>query len=428
MQFSPGLRITFAAVAIASIASVGACARKSATVSATGGCDPSIKVPEGFCALVFSDSAGPARHLVVRKNGDVYVGVLDQRREKGGVLALRDTNKDGHADLAAKFGNEGVHGVVLDGDSTLLVSTAATVLRYHLTDSLGAPSKRVDTIVAGLVARPIPSHSLAIDARGNLLVNIGAVSDGCQAKQEPGAPGRDPCPELDNSGGIWSFRTDKTNQQMKDGTRIATGLHNAIALAVSPHDTMAYAVSHDRDDLHRLWPSLYSDEENATLAAEQMIRVASSRADYGWPYCYYDYLKQARVVAPEYGGDKVRGDRCERMIQPLVAYPAHWSPMSMLFYTGKMFPVQYGTGAFIAFHGSSNRAPMAEEGYQVIFQQFKDGLAADYTVFATGFTGGASTSQGAAHRPVGLAQGPDGALYLSDDRGGRVWKITYKKP
>jgi glucose/arabinose dehydrogenase len=417
-------RLTAAAIAIFAIA----CApRKSATTSASGGCDPTIELPPGFCATVFSDSAGPVRHLVVRQNGDVLVGVLDQRREKGGVLALRDTNKDGHADLAAKFGDEGVHGVALAGDSTLLVSTATAVLRYRLTDSLGA-GKRVDTIVAGLVARATPSHTLAIDARGNLVVNVGAVSDGCQAKEAPGAPGRDPCPELDYSGGLWRFSADKTHQQIKDGTRIATGLHNAIAVAVSPHDTMVYAVSHDRDSLHTLWPNLYSDEENATLAAEQMVRIASARADYGWPYCYYDYLKQARVVAPEYGGDKVRGDRCDRLIQPLVVYPAHWSPMSMLFYTGKMFPPQYRTGAFVAFHGSSQRAPMAEEGYQVVFQQFKDELAADYTIFATGFTGGASTAQGAVHRPVGLAQGPDGAVYLSDDRGGRIWKITYKAP
>jgi glucose/arabinose dehydrogenase len=116
------------------------------------------------------------------------------------------------------------------------------------------------------------------------------------------------------------------------------------------------------------------------------------------------------------------------LIQPLVVFPPHWSPMSMVFYTGKMFPPQYRGGLFIAFHGSSQRAPLAEEGYEVVFQQFKDGLAADYATFATGFAGPSTTVQGALHRPVGLAQGPDGALYLSDDRGGRIWKITYKQP
>jgi glucose/arabinose dehydrogenase len=409
------------------VAGLAGCSTKSATTSASGGCDPEIKLPDGFCAMIFSDSAGPARHLAVRKNGDVIVGVLDQRRSPGGVLMLRDADKNGHADAEGRFGESGTHGVVLDGDSTLIVSTSTAVIRYRLTDSLG-PRRKIDTLITGLVARPIPSHSLAIDSRENLIVNIGAVSNGCAAKETVHAAGRDPCPELENSGGLWSFRTDKINQTLKDGVRIATGLHNAVALAVNPRDTMIYAVSHDRDGLRELWPNLYSDEESATLPAEELIRLQTTRADFGWPYCYYDYLKQQRVLAPEYGGDKTRTDRCDRLIQPLMVYPAHWSPMSMLFYTGKMFPAQYRDGAFIAFHGSSQRSPMAEEGYQVVFQQFKDGLAADYTIFATGFAGGSTTVQGVAHRPTGLALGPDGALYLSDDKGGRIWKIVYKAP
>lgn len=410
-------------IVLLAAASLLGCARKSATTSTSGGCDPAVKLPDGFCAIVFSDSAGPARHLVVRRNGDVLVGVLDQRRTAGGVLALRDADKDGHADAEVRFGDSGVHGVVLNGDSTLLVSTATAVLRYHFGDSLG-PKKKVDTLITGLVSRSIPSHSLAIDGKQNLIVNIGATSNAC-APEAPHSHGRDPCPDLNVSGGLWSFRMDRTNQTLKDGVRIATGLHNAVALAVNPADSMIYAASHDRDGLHDAWPELFSEEENATLPAEELVRLQTTRADFGWPYCYYDYVRQRRVLAPEYGGDKSRMDRCDRLIQPLMVYPAHWSPMSMLFYTGKMFPAKYRGGAFIAFHGSSQRSPLAEEGYQVVFQQFKDGLAADYSVFASGFNAGAPTVQGAPHRPTGLAQGPDGALYLSDDKGGRIWKIVY---
>jgi len=413
-------------VLAATIVTIGACGRhRASATSATGGCDSTITLPAGFCAVVFSESAGPARSVAVRRNGDVIVGVLDVRRQPGGILALRDTDGDGHADLAERFGESGVHGVLLSDDSVLYASTATAVLRYRFADSL-TPRKRVDTIVAGLAARPTPSHSLAMDGRGNLIVNVGALSDGCQATQEPNARGRDPCPELETSGGIWSFHTDRSNQQLKDGTRVAAGLHNAIALAVSPHDTTIYAVSHGRDRLHDLWPDLYSPSESATLAAEEMIRITTSRADFGWPYCYYDYIKQERVVAPEYGGDKQQTARCERMIQPLIAFPAHWAPMSMLFYTGKMFPPAYRTGVFIAFHGSAYRAPLPEEGYHVVYLGFtRDDLAGDYSIFASGFAGGMTSPEGAAHRPVGLAQGPDGAMYLSDDKGGRIWRITY---
>ena len=423
MHRSPRIPLITIAAAIAVLAACGR--RKASAVSATGGCDETIKLPEGFCGVVFSESAGPVRHVVVRKNGDVIVGVLDLRRTPGGLLALRDTNHDGHADIAERFGEAGVHGVALEGDTLLYASTATSVLRYRFIDSL-SPRKRVDTIVTGLTARVPASHSIAIDARGTLIVNIGALSDGCQATATPNTPGRDPCPELETSAGIWRFATDRLNQQIKDGTRIAAGLHNAVALAVNPRDTAIYAVSHGRDGLHDLWPALYSAEESATAAAEEMIRIATVRADFGWPYCYYDFLKQQRVVAPEYGGDKVQDGRCQRLIQPLIAFPAHWAPMSMLFYTGKMFPASYRAGAFIAFHGSAFRAPLPEEGYHVVFLSFTaDNLAGDYTIFADGFAGGMASPEGAAHRPVGLAEGPDGALYLSDDKAGRIWRITY---
>jgi glucose/arabinose dehydrogenase len=415
------LRSPFSVLVIALVV-VASCRDKKA---APRGCDATIKVPEGFCATVFSDSVPLARHIAVRKNGDVIVGLLDQRRQAGGVMILRDANRDGRVDQTMKFGESGVHGVALADDSVLYVSTATAVVRYRLSDSL-APKRRIDTIVTGLTTRRIPSNSIAIDMRGRLVVNIGAVSNGCAAKEVAGAAGRDPCPELATSGGIWRFTTDKTNQTIANGERVATGLHNAVALAVNPRDTLIYAVSHGRDGLRDLWPGKYSDEENAAAASEEMIRIATVRADFGWPYCYYDYLKDHRVVAPEYGGDKQSIGRCDRLIQPLVAFPAHWSPMSILFYTGKMFPAQYQTGAFIAFHGSAYRAPLPQEGYHVIFLQFKEGLAADYSVFADGFAGEMPGPESAAHRPVGLAQGPDGALYISDDKGGTIWRITYR--
>jgi glucose/arabinose dehydrogenase len=413
-------RIALLLTAVAAVA----CQQKPTATSATGGCDETLKLPDGFCATVFAESAGPAREIVVRKNGDVIVGVLDQRRQPGGVLMLRDVDHDGHADAETRFGDGGVHGVALAEDSILYASTASAVFRYRLADTLG-PRKRVDTIITGLATRPIPSHSLAIDMRGNLIVNIGAATNGCVPNDAPNTPGRDPCPELQTSAGIWSFKTDKANQRIEDGTRIATGLHNAVALTVNPADSMVYAVSHGRDGLHDLWPAIYSEEDNAVAASEEMIRIATVRADFGWPYCYYDYYKGERVLAPEYGGDKESTNRCDRLIQPLIAFPAHWSPMGVVFYAGKMFPASYSQGAFIAFHGSAFRAPLPQEGYNVIFLKFKDGMAGDYSVFASGFDGGMTSPEGAAHRPAGLALGPDGALYVSDDKGGRIWRITY---
>lgn len=329
-----------------------------------------------------------------------------------------------------RFGDTAVHGVLLATDSVLYVSTASAVIRYRLGDGL-TPLKRVDTLVSGLSSRPSPAppaHTLAEDMRGNIVVNVASTSAACAGAATPHATAKDPCAELATSAGIWSFQSLETNQTIADGDRLATGLYNAEALAVNPRDTMVYAVVHGRDQLHDLWPELYTDAEAANAGAEELIRIQSSRADYGWPYCYYDFIKGTFIVAPEYGGSKQPGARCRWFIQPLLALPAHWAPMSLLFYTGKMFPEAYRHGMFIAFHGSAYRDPLPEEGYDIVFVPLRDdGYAGAPQVFAKGFAGPLMNPEGALHRPVGLAQGPDGALYISDDKGGRIWRLTYKQ-
>jgi glucose/arabinose dehydrogenase len=149
--------------------------------------------------------------------------------------------------------------------------------------------------------------------------------------------------------------------------------------------------------------------------------------DAGWPYIYYDQIQNKKILAPEYGGDgKKTGG--ENAIDPVMAFPGHLAPNALLFYTGDMFPEKYKNGAFIAFHGSWNRAPEEQEGFNVVFVQFKNGKpSGDWEVFADGFAG-IETIQSpdqAAHRPTGLAQGPDGSLYVSDDAGGTIYRIVY---
>ncbi len=149
--------------------------------------------------------------------------------------------------------------------------------------------------------------------------------------------------------------------------------------------------------------------------------------NFGWPQGYYDDKQDKLVMAPEYGGNG--GEKvgiCADDKGPVATFPAHWAPNDLLLYDGKDFPNYYEGGAFIAFHGSWNRAPSAQGGYNVVFQPLNDGKASEqYVVFARGFAKGHKDPGKAVHRPSGLAVGPDGALYISDDQHGRIWRVTY---
>jgi glucose/arabinose dehydrogenase len=188
-----------------------------------------------------------------------------------------------------------------------------------------------------------------------------------------------------------------------------------------------YVVQHGRDQLHSLWPDLYTVEENARLPAEEFLMVKKGD-NYGWPYCYYDPARDKRVLAPEYGGDGRKVGHCSRYDEPLMTFPAHWAPNDLLFYSGSQFPARYKNGAFIAFHGSWNRAPLPQQGFKVAFVPFEEKKpVGEWEIFADGFarTEVIRSVQDAQYRPMGLAQGTDGSLYISDSRKGRIWRIIF---
>jgi mono/diheme cytochrome c family protein len=180
--------------------------------------------------------------------------------------------------------------------------------------------------------------------------------------------------------------------------------------------------------LHLLWPDKFTRWQSALLPGEEFQRVTDG-ADFGWPYCYYDQMKKKKLLAPEYGGDGNRIGRCVEKDQPVMAFPGHWAPNDLFFYTGDQFPEHYKNGAFIAFHGSTNRSPYPQAGYFVCFVPFKNGLPeGDWEVFADGFAGDdpIESAGDAVYRPMGLAMGPDGSLFVSDSKKGKIWRISFK--
>ncbi len=399
-----------------------------------------LRLPPGFCATVFADNIGHARHLVVAPDGVVYVNTWSGRyygndtTPPGGFLvALKDSNGDGAADLTDRFGateadgSAGGTGIALY-KGALYAEMNDRILRFPLKEGEIAPSAAPQVVVSGLpLTGDHPMHPFAIDADGALYVDLGSATNACQVKNRmPDSPGHEPCTELETRGGIWRYDANKTDQKFSSAERYATGIRNADGIAVDATGHGVYATQHGRDQLSQDWPKLYTTEQGANLPAEELLRVEQG-ADYGWPECYYDGMQAKLVLAPEYGGDGGKAvGVCATKHSPVAAFPAHWAPNDLALYDGQQFPAAYRGGAFIAFHGSWNRAPLPQGGYNVVFQPLKDGKASGkYVVFAHGFAGGEKEPGRAVHRPSGVAVGPDGALYISDDQRGRIWKVTY---
>jgi glucose/arabinose dehydrogenase len=386
-----------------------------------------LTLPKGFCAVVVADGLGAARHLTVAPNGDVFVAIAGRQDAPGGVIALRDTTGDGVADVRAHFGGGTGDDVKFFGDH-LYYTTNDAILRYPWKAGALEPAGPADTVVRDLPVGGHRAKEIVITAGGVMYVNIGSPSNSCQVQDRSlGSPGKNPCPELATRAGIWRFDPERTGQTEADGARFATGMRNSVALALRPQDRKLYAVIHGRDQLFQNWSKIgYDSVAGAEKPAEKFVRVEAGD-DYGWPYCYYDPQLDHYVLSPEYGGDGKQAGRCAGVKAPLVAFPAHWAPLGLLFYSGTALPAHYAGGAFIAFHGSWNRAPMPQAGYKVVFVPFAgDAPAGKWEVFADGFAGSHMDPREAAHRPVGLAEGPDGSLYVSDDQGGRIYRIVYR--
>ena len=417
--------LSFLAILLAGLQSALAAGTNSSCPGDNGG----IFVPRGFCAHVFAKAVGPLRHITVAADGTVYAA-LSSQRHGGGIAILRDTNGDGKADSIQYFGDVSGTGIAIH-QGYLYFGENDRIVRFPLPTTGDVPVAKPQVVVSGFPEQhQHASKSLAFGADGWLYVGIGAPSNACQKHDRvEHSPGMDPCPLLAKHGGIWRFKADTPGQIAAQGQRYATGLRNMVAIAWNAQSKALYGVMMGRDQLHGNWPGRYTVKQSADLPAEEFLSIDQG-ANYGWPYCYYDGIQKKLVLAPEYGGDGSKVGRCSQYTPPLQAFPAHWAPEAMAFYTGKAFPAAYSGGAFIAFHGSWNRAPLPQKGFVVAFVPFKDGKpSGHWRVFATGFSGGGviHSPANARFRPVGIAVGPDGALYIADSQSGWIWRVTYGK-
>lgn len=419
----------------------GATAGPAAT-AASPACanDAGLKLPTGFCASIFADDIGHARHLAIAPNGVVYVNTWSGRYypnsppPPGGFLvALQDTTGQGKANIIRRFGatpkngGHGGSGIALY-DGYLYAELNDRIVRYKMSPDSIVPTGPAETVLSGMpLTGDHPMHPFMIDADGWIYVDMGTPTNACQKRNRMlRSPGINPCPQLQTRGGIWRYSAKKLHQKFSPAARYATGIRNAEGIAIDPTSHEIYATQHGRDQLAQNWPKLFTPQQGAELPAEELVHVVQG-GDYGWPYCYYDGIRHQLMLAPEYGGNGKKVGVCAHKLGPIAAFPAHWAPMGLALYYGKQFPAHYRGGAFIAFHGSWNRSPFPQQGYNVVFQPLANGKAVGACeIFATGFAGGKKGPGSAAHRPAGLAVGPDGALYVSDDVRGRIYRIVYR--
>ena len=423
-------------------AAVAAPAAQTGTPAAAAcrGDNGGITLAPGFCASIFADKIGHARHLVVAPDGVVYVNTWSGRYYKndtppagGFLIALQDTQGRGHADLIKRFGDSqaqgsaGGTGIAFYNDS-VYAEVNDRIVRYPLAQGQIVPTSKPTVIVSGLpLTGDHPMHPFIIDARGNLFVDLGSATNSCQEQNRIAAsPGIQPCTEKETRAGTWKYDANKTDQKFSPAERYASGIRNGEGFAIDDAGRL-FVTQHGRDQLSENWSSLYKPADGPELPAEEVVQLAQGR-DYGWPECYFDGAQKKLVLAPEYGGDGGKSvGLCATRTPPAAFFPAHWAPNDLLIVTNDKFPAAYRGGAFIAFHGSWNRAPAPQGGYNVVFQPMADGKASQhFVVFADGFAGAEKEPGRAAHRPSGLAMGPDGALFISDDQRGRIWRVTYE--
>lgn len=340
-----------------------------------------LVIPRGFVVSVFADGVDDARMMVLGPDGDVYLS----QPGPGRVARIRDADADGVADQVTTVvdGLNGPHGLAFRGD-TLYVAETNRVVRF---DRTGADPV---VVVPALPSGGGHSTRTILIADDHLYVSVGSSCNLCDESDPRRAA-------------VVRYRLDGS-----DETLFATGLRNAVGLARHPGTGALWATNNDRDNLGDDLPP-------------DRVNILEEGGFYGWPQCYLPGRSN-----PEYRETAA----CDAVIGPAVELPAHTAPLGLAFYTGTMFPEEYRGDLFIALHGSWNRTEPI--GYEVVRVNIGQGQPVGaWQGFVSGWlTGGRRPlSYGVGEswgRPVDVLVAPDGALLISDDQGGRIFRVAHE--
>ncbi|MGI8582201.1 MAG: PQQ-dependent sugar dehydrogenase [Chitinophagaceae bacterium] len=347
-----------------------------------------IKLPRGFSISVYAE-VDKARSMTLSPKGTLFVG------NKGGnkVYAVVDENKDGVADKIYTIakGLNTPNGLAFK-DGSLYIATISTILRLDSIESRLVDPPQPVTVYSQY---PTDGHHgwkfIAFGPDGKLYVPVGAPCNICE-KQNP------------VYASITRINMDGTGMEV-----FASGIRNTVGFDWHPVTKELWFTENGRDNM------------GDNVPEDELNRAPQKGMHFGYPYCH-----QGNILDPEFGkarpDDPVgRGKNCSDYVSPVKNLGPHVAALGMRFYTGNMFPAEYKNAIFIAKHGSWNRSTPI--GYEISVAKLNGTEVSSYTTFASGWLRPDNSVTG---RPVDVQQMPDGALLISDDYNGAIYRITYK--
>lgn len=340
-----------------------------------------IQLPPGFEIAIYADNVPGARSLTLGTNGTVYVGTLST----GKVYAVIDDDHDGKADqvITVAEGLNSPNGVAYR-DGSLYVAEINRILRFD--DVAAHPAGPHKPVVIN-DALPREAHHgwkfIAFGPDGWLYVPVGAPCNIC-------------APDPQKYANIMRMKPDGTNLEL-----FAAGVRNTVGFDWNPEDRTLWFTDNGRDMLGDDSPSC------------ELNHAPKAGLHFGFPFCH-----EGTLPDPQFGDKR----KCKEFVPPVVKLGPHVAPLGMRFYTGRMFPDSYANRIFIAEHGSWNRSKKI--GYRVVAVDVDKGKPAKSTVFAEGWLQGEENWG----RPVDVLVMPDGALLVSDDQAGVLYRISYRGP
>lgn len=326
-----------------------------------------LVVPEGYEATVFAEGLVGPRFMAVSPDGTLFVAERGADR----VVALPDMDGDAVADVVTEVGSGygNAHDIEFADDGSLLVAGEETLYRVTLD---GWTEAERDVLVVGLPTGGHSTKTVETLPTGDILLSVGSSCDVCIEEDERRAA------------------VSLVGAEGGDPRRYMTGLRNAVGLWVDEDTGRAWATNMGRD--------LLGDDR----PPETLYEVVDG-ADAGWPRCHSGTIRD-----PDFGADD---QACAGIAQPAATFPAHTAPLAL---------VAWRHHLVVALHGSWNSS--LKVGYALWWLPWNGEPEGDPTAFATGFLPEASSE--ALGRPAGLAVGADGALYVSDDKAGFIYRIS----